>query len=369
MEFLSYTLLGNTVEQWLVALLAYIFTHLALRFFKGQVVKKLKELSRKTKNDLDDVIIDAIDLIGWPFYAVLSIYVAISLLSLPAIVYEIAYGAVWVVFLFYAVKIVDLFLDYGLRKATHLDASVRQMIRTVGKAIIITLIILAVLANMGFDISALLAGVGVGGIAIAFASQRIVEDIFSYFTIHLDKPFKVGDFIVVSSEHKGTVERIGLKSTRIRSIEGEELVIANKDLVNSRIKNYGRVKKRRALLTLGVVYETPLEKLKKIPKLIEKIIAKYPLAEFERCHFRNFGPSSLDYELSLYVNTKDYKEFLDVLQDINFEIMKAFKKEGIEFAYPTQLVYVKLDSGGKGEEKVSKGTKKSAKAKAKGKKA
>jgi len=356
-EMLSHTLLGNSVGQWLLAVAVYIATHLGLKLFKEVVVAKLQELSERTKNELDDVVIGAISLIGWPFYSALALYVALSFLNLPPIVHTLAYFLVWATFLFYAVKMVDLLLDYLLKRVAHLDASVRQMVRTVGKAVIVTIIILVVLSNLGFDISALLAGLGVGGIAIAFASQRIVEDIFSYFTIHLDKPFKVGDFIVVSNEHKGTVERIGLKSTRIRSIEGEELVIANKDLVNSRIKNYGRVKKRRALLTLGVVYETPLEKLKKIPRIIEKVVKGHELAEFERCHLRNFGPSSLDYELALYVNTRDFKEFLDVLQAINWDIIKAFKKEGIEFAYPTQLVYVKLDSGGGGAKSPAKAAK------------
>ena len=320
------------------------------------------------------MLIEAIDLIGWPFYALLSVYVAIQFLNLPAVIGELSYALVWLAFLYYAVRIVDLFIDYALKKATDLDASIRQMVRTVGKATVVVIIILLVLSNMGFDISALLAGLGVGGIAIAFASQRIVEDIFSYFTIHIDRPFKVGDFIVVSSEHKGTVERIGLKSTRLRSIEGEELVIANKDLVNSRIKNYGRVKKRRALLTFGVVYETPVEKLKRIPAIVEEIVKGKDLAEFERCHLRSLGASSLDYELSLYVNTKDYKTFLDVVQEINLDLIKAFEREGIAFAYPTQLVYVRLEGkeGAKAEEeegKKTRGRKSKGKGSGKGKKA
>jgi small-conductance mechanosensitive channel len=196
-----------------------------------------------------------------------------------------------------------------------------------------------VISNLGVDITSLIAGIGIGGIAIALALQNILSDLFSSFSIYFDKPFKVGDFIVVG-EHMGSVEKIGIKTTRVRSPQGEEIVIANQELTTARVQNFRRLERRRNLVTLGVTYETPLAKLKKVTGIIEDIINKQKDATFDRVHFQSFGDFSLNYQIVYYVESEEYGVFMDVQQAINFAIMEAFEKEGIEFAYPTQTLYL-----------------------------
>ncbi len=192
---------------------------------------------------------------------------------------------------------------------------------------------------MGIKISGLIAGVGIGGIAIAFASQAILGDVFNYFTIFFDKPFEIGDFIVID-EHKGNVEYIGLKSTRIKSINGEQLVFSNTDLTNSRVRNYKRMTERRVVFAFGVTYQTPVKTLKKILDLVQKIIDDLEDTRFDRAHFQKFGDSSLDFEVVYYVQSNDYAIYMDKQQEINFKLMEGIKKLKTDFAYPTRTVFI-----------------------------
>jgi small-conductance mechanosensitive channel len=202
-----------------------------------------------------------------------------------------------------------------------------------------TVVILVSLQNLGIRVTALIAGLGVGGIAVALAAQSILGDIFNSVAILMDKPFEVGDFIIVG-EHMGTVERIGIKTTRVRSLTGEELVFSNAELVGSRIKNYGRMQERRILFTIGVTYQTALEKLKAVPAIIREIVEAQPRVRFDRAHFRGYGAFSLDFEIVYYVLDRDYTKYMDTQQQINLALFERFEKEGIEFAYPTQTLYV-----------------------------
>jgi small-conductance mechanosensitive channel len=183
------------------------------------------------------------------------------------------------------------------------------------------------------------ASLGIGGIAVALAVQNILGDLFASLSITLDKPFSIGDFIVVG-DFQGDVEDIGLKSTRVRSLSGEELVFANTDLLNSRIRNYKKLQERRIVFTVGVVYNTPSGKLEKIPGMLEEIIKPIPDTRFDRAHFKTLGDYSLDFEVVYYVLVPEYATYLDIQQRINLTIYKQFEDEGIEFAYPTQTVVV-----------------------------
>jgi small-conductance mechanosensitive channel len=194
-----------------------------------------------------------------------------------------------------------------------------------------------ILDNLGYDISALIAGVGVGGIAIAFALQNVLEDIFASISIYFDKPFKVGDFIKVG-EDLGTVKKIGIKSSRIKTLEGEELVIPNTNLAQMRVRNYKKLSTRRIQFQIGVTYETPSVQLKKIPSIIEKITKSIDVIELDRVHFKSFGDFSLIFEIVYFVNESSYNIYMDVQQKMNLEIMEAFQKEKIDFAYPTQNI-------------------------------
>lgn len=200
-------------------------------------------------------------------------------------------------------------------------------------------ILLLILENAGINVTALFAGLGIGGVAVALAAQNILGDLFASLAIAFDKPFVLGDFIICD-DITGTIEKIGMKTTRIRSLGGEQIVLPNSKLVSNRIRNYKRMQERRILFGVGVTYQTPSEKLERIPGMIKTIIEAQSKARFDRAHFKGFGGSSLDFEIVYYILSPDYNEYMDVQQTLNLEIFKAFEREGIDFAYPTQTLFV-----------------------------
>ena len=199
--------------------------------------------------------------------------------------------------------------------------------------------LIIILSNLGIDVTGLVASLGIGGIAIALALQNVLSDMFSSFSIYIDKPFKIGDTIMIGAD-MGTVEKIGLKTTRIKTLQGEELVVSNQELTTARIQNFGKMERRRVLYNLGVVYGTPQAKMEKIPEMIKKIVDDVKNVDFDRCHFKTYGDFSLNFEVVYYVNSSEYNEYMNLNQKINLDIYKAFEKEKIEFAYPTQTVYM-----------------------------
>jgi small-conductance mechanosensitive channel len=219
----------------------------------------------------------------------------------------------------------------------------------VGKLVLWLVILLLALDNLGVDITGLIAGLGIGGIAIALAVQNILGDLFASLSIVLDKPFVIGDFIIVDN-YLGTMEYIGLKTTRLKSLSGEQLVFSNSDLLTSGIRNFKRMYERRVVFTIEVVYQTPVEKLAAIPKMIREIIEKQEHTRFDRAHFKEYGPSSLDYEIVYYVRKPEYNVYMDIQQAINLEIFRRFEQEGIEFAYPTQTLFIQKEMNGKANE-------------------
>jgi small-conductance mechanosensitive channel len=212
-------------------------------------------------------------------------------------------------------------------------------INKLAKALIWIIASIIFLQNLGADLGTLVAGLGVGGIAVAFAAQAILEDIFSYFTIFFDRPFEVGDFIN-TGEFMGTVEYIGLRTTRLRSISGEQLIFPNKDLTNARVKNFKAMEQRRVLFRIGVIYDTTLEQLKEIPIIVRTIIEEQMDTRFDRAHFTSYGDSSLNFEFVYYVLTADYNRYMDIQQEINYSIKERFDQDGIEFAFPTRTLYM-----------------------------
>lgn len=207
------------------------------------------------------------------------------------------------------------------------------------QTLFISLIVLLGLSNLGIDVGALLAGLGVGGIAVALAAQNILGDLLASLSIVFDKPFIIGDFINVGND-RGTVEHIGIKTTRVRSLSGEELIFSNKDLLESRIQNYKRMSERRVVQTIGVVYSTPPDALEKIPLWIKEIIDHSDQLRFDRCHFAKFGNFSLDFEIVFWVLNQDYNIYMDLQQNLLMGIYRKFQREKIEFAFPTQTLFV-----------------------------
>ncbi|MFN4216987.1 MAG: mechanosensitive ion channel family protein [Brevinematales bacterium] len=236
-----------------------------------------------------------------------------------------------------------LFREYWYRKAPERDEKFHEgFIKSIWSVIQLLLWVIAlfiILDNVGIKINAILAGLGIGGIAVAFAAQSILGDLFAFISIFLDKPFEVGDFLVIDADTKGTVEYIGLRSTRIRSLSGELLIVSNRELTALKLHNYRHMERRRVVIRFGVVYETPLEKLRKIPELVKKVIDEQPQATFDRCHWDAFGEYSLDFECVYFVESNDFLVHMDVKQAILLGIMRVFQENGVEFAYPTQLLY------------------------------
>ena len=202
--------------------------------------------------------------------------------------------------------------------------------------------VLVALDNLGIDVTALITGLGIGGVAIALATQNILGDLFASLSIMLDKPFVVGDFIR-SGDHLGTVERIGLKTTRLRSLTGEQLIFSNNDLLQSRLRNYKRMAERRVLFRIGVTYQTPAGQLEAIPMMVRGIIESVGTVRVDRAHFAAFGDSSYDFEFVYYVLSPDYNVYMDVQQAINLTIVRAFERERIEFAYPTRTLFLQRE--------------------------
>jgi small-conductance mechanosensitive channel len=229
--------------------------------------------------------------------------------------------------------------NYGKEETDGADRMTMNALSFLGRIALWATVLLLILDNLGVDVTALVAGLGIGGIAIALAVQNVLSDLFASLSIVLDKPFVPGDFVVVG-DMAGSVEHIGIKTTRIRSISGEQLVFSNTDLLGSRIRNFGRMRERRVVFSLGVTYQTPADKLERVPGLIQAAIESQERARFDRSHFASYGDSALNFETVYYVESSDYATHMDILQSVNLTIYQSFAAEGIEFAYPTQTLFI-----------------------------
>jgi small-conductance mechanosensitive channel len=336
---------GNSVKDYLVALLVMVGIILAVRLFRSIALNRLKKLSEKTDNVLDDLMVRMLERSVLPLLNVLAFYAASNYLMLPARFDKYFKMAIAVVVTYYVVRFIIAAIQQTLHAHLERQENAEEKKKQVKSLMVIVKIfiwllgILFLFDNLGFDITAIVTGLGIGGIAIALAAQTILGDLFSYFVIFFDRPFEIGDMIVVDDK-RGTVEYIGLKTTRIRSLTGEQLVIANTNLTNSRLHNFKKLERRRIVVELGVVYSTPPEKLKRIPTIIRGIIEPLEHTTFDRAHFATYGPYSLLFEVVYFIDSDDYQLYMDTQQTINLAIYEAFAAEHIEFAFPTQHVLV-----------------------------
>ncbi|MBW2982838.1 mechanosensitive ion channel family protein [Candidatus Woesearchaeota archaeon] len=338
---------GNTVQEYAVAVGVFLAAWFVLRFFKYVVIQRLKALAKKTKTDVDDAIIEAKDSIGWPFYAILAVFIGLKFIDVHPALDKGMYYLLIVTITYYVARIAHRMIGFFAdkwdekkgRKGTR-QSPIVNLLKGFVQGLLWVLVILLILDNLGYNVSALLAGVGIGGIAIAFALQGILSDLFASVSIYFDKPFEVGDFLIIGGD-MGTVKKIGIKSTRLQTLQGQELVVSNQELTSTRINNYKKLEKRRVAFKFGVTYDTPATKLKRIPGMVEKIVKDKGLAEFDRAHFKEFADSSLLFEVVYYLNSSDYKEYMDTQESINLDIVKAFNKAKVEMAFPTTTVYLK----------------------------
>jgi small-conductance mechanosensitive channel len=276
-----------------------------------------------------------------PFLLVVSAYLGAQWLELPPRVDRLLDRAVTIACFWQAgVWLSTLAVTLLERKRRDAGAD-RALLGSLGilgfvaRALIWAVVLLLALDNLGIDVTALVAGLGIGGIAVALAVQNVLGDLLASLSITLDKPFVVGDFVIVG-DFMGSVEYVGIKSTRLRSLSGEQIVMSNADLLSSRLRNFGRMAERRVVFTLSVAYETPQDRLECLPGVIRRVIESEAQVRFDRSHFARYGASSLDFETVFYVLSPDYNVYMDIQQRINFELMSEFSRLGVDFAYPTQ---------------------------------
>jgi len=346
MAFLQQTILNNSIQTWIVFFGVAILGTLVLTLAAKWIARSFHALDRRIPGDYAKLAATALERTRKFLMLIISLYAGSRFLTLPPSVEN--------VFLYLA--IVGGGIQIGIW-ASYLigQMAVRSMNRARGeteissatnvvniliKLLVWTFVLLLILDNLGFDITALIAGLGVGGIAIAMASQQVLSDLFASLSILLDKPFRVGEFVIVG-DMMGVVESIGLKTTRIRSLGGEELVFSNGDLLSSRLRNYKTMQERRVVFTIGVEYNTPYDKLQKIPAIIRNAIETTAATRFDRCHFASYGDFALKFETVYYVLTGDYNQYMDIQQTINLRIYEEFEQEGIVFAFPTRTVHLK----------------------------
>ncbi len=344
LEFLEFELWGINAKNLVIALGVLLGLVLTFKIFRAVILTRIKKIAKKTKTDFDDIVVEMLEEIPANFYWIVSAFIAFQFIQLEnPMVNKVVTGIFLVFIVLRGIIFLQKFLGYILQKTLSTNGENETAvhgIRIIMSIALWAIGILLVLQNLGFEISTLVASLGIGGIAIAFAFQQILADLFSSFAIYFDKPFKIGDYVSIGAD-SGNIKKIGMKTTRITTLQGEELVVSNTELTSTRIKNFKRMKNRRAEFNFGVVYETPSAKLQKIPQMVEAIIDKQKLAEFDRCHFHVFGDFSLNFVVIYHVLNREYADYMDVQQAINFAIKEAFEEAKIEMAFPTQTVYVR----------------------------
>jgi len=345
-EILATKWLGNTVQTWGLAVVTWLAVSVVLGIVVRWLARRIAQLAAKTKTRADDFAGDLLAHTKSFFFVAVGVLAGAQVLTLPGGVRTALLRAVVVVLLLQAglwasALVVAILKEYQARNLQSDPAAATTIgaLVFIGRVTVWALVLVVALDNLGVDITALVTGLGIGGIAVALAVQNVLGDLLASLSIVLDKPFVVGDFLAVD-DLLGSVEYVGLKSTRLRSLSGEQLVFSNTDLLKSRIRNYGRMFERRILFAIGVTYGTPRAKLEQIPGILREAVEKQDKTRFDRAHFKQFGAYSQDFEVVYYVTVPDYNAYMDIQQAINLHIHARFEDAGIEFAFPTQTLYV-----------------------------
>ena len=331
---------GNTLAAWAKAFLTFALWFTVLPLARAFIGRRLKKGVADRPIGFLMLLRTLIGSTTRIFMIAVAIYLALRWLEIPLRIDSIVDTAILVVIWWqighWLSASVSFLIDHrrGRELAAAEGAASVNILRFVALLIVWVVAFLMLLANLGIEIMPLVAGLGIGGVAIALAVQNVLGDLFASLSIALDKPFRIGDFLVVGDD-KGTVERIGIKSTRLRSLSGEQIVMSNGDLLKSRVRNYGLMYERRATFGVGIVYETPVEKVREVQRLLEAAIRAQEKTRFDRAHFAGFGDFALNFEAVYYVLDAQYNTFMDIQQAINLQLMQDFAERGIEFAYPT----------------------------------
>jgi small-conductance mechanosensitive channel len=343
---LAQTFLGIPLSSWLTAVAAAVLAYVVLRVVLSVLQSRLSAIAAKTATQWDDMVVGVLSRTKPLFLIIVGIYFGARFLALPdrydrmitdvAVLTLLLQSGIWISAGF------SMWLTAYTKRELETDRGAATTMSALGfivKLAVWSVILLVALDSLGFKVSTLITGLGVGGVAVALAVQNILGDLFASLSIVLDKPFVLGDFVIVDDQ-MGSVERIGLKTTRVRSLWGEQLVFSNSDLLKSRLRNFGRMFERRIVFSVGVTYQTPRAKLELIPKIVREAIESQQKTRFDRSHLKAFGDFSINFESVYYVLVPDYNVYMDIQQAINLRIHQRFEEEQIEFAYPTQTLFV-----------------------------
>lgn len=345
----AYTLyLGNTAGAWLTAIGVGVAVFLGLVLFKRIVLRRLERLAAITHTDVDDAFVAVLKSTKTLTILAISIYVGSHFLELN----EKAEHRLWTAFLFvmlfqgavWANHAIGFFIGRMTQRRSTEDPGGTTTMRALGfvaRLVVWSIFLLMALDNFGVNVTGLVAGLGIGGVAVALAMQNILGDLFASLSIVLDKPFEVGDFIIVG-EFLGAVERIGLKTTRVRSLSGEQIIFANNDLLNSRIRNFKRMAQRRVVFLLRVVLGTPPDLLAVIPAMIREAVEAQADVRFDRSNFQAIGESAHVFETVYYISDPDYNLYMNIQEAINLGILRSFADKHITLAYPTRTVMLEM---------------------------
>jgi small-conductance mechanosensitive channel len=338
------TLLGNTLESWVTAFGVSAAMFVVLVTVRNLLVRYLGAIARRTATTVDDLAVSLLGSTSWVVIAAAALVVGKEFLTLRPVIGRImntvlllslvGQGVVW------GGRVIRYWVDEALRSRMSTDASTSGTVTAIAfgaKVVLWSVAALLTLDNLGVNITTLVAGLGIGGIAVALAVQNILGDLFASLSIILDRPFVPGDFIVVG-DMLGTIDHIGLRTTRIRSLSGEEIVFSNNELIRSRIRNFRKLLERRVVFTLGVTYDTPMERLRSIGPAIGSIIRSAGPTRLDRVHLKEFGASAMIYEVVYFVLDPDFTRFMDVQEAINFGVLEYFRSNRISFAYPTMTI-------------------------------
>lgn len=355
-EYLQRVYWDNKVIDYLYVLAAIIIAWIILQIIKRLVISSLRRFTGRSKTDIDDILISGFEKFVVPYVYILINFGIIDQLKLSAGVNKAIDVAIAIVTVYFGAR----FINHALQVSLNLfmerrgEAASRMLqmngILNIFKVVVWALGLLFLLDNLGFEVTTIITGLGIGGIAIALAAQNILGDLFSYFVIFFDKPFEIGDF-VVAGDKSGTVEQIGIKTSRIRTLGGEELVMPNAELVKTPIHNFKRQEKRRVVFNIRVVYETPLELLREVSEIIKQIVSAKESVTFDRAHLQTLAEAHINYEIVYNISSADYTLFMNTHQAICLELIDAFRNKGIEFAIPNQRVFFEKRDGDDKEEK------------------
>ncbi|KPB44261.1 MscS mechanosensitive ion channel [Pseudomonas savastanoi pv. phaseolicola] len=339
--------LGISLANWILAVFASTMSFILVRGVIGFVLRKMRSRPDSPSTHMRYIVVQVLSGTSNTLLLLASILIGVGMLDLP----ERWLGRVSSLWFVVAALQVGLWANRAIALAlqryfvrhnaggTYQGSALATLSLWGAKVLLWATVVMAMLSNVGVNITAFVASLGVGGIAVALAVQNILGDVFASLSIAVDKPFEVGDFIVVGAL-SGTVEHVGLKTTRIRSLGGEQIVMANADMINNTIQNYKRLQERRIVFEFRLTYDCSVDQIREVPKKVETIINAQKLARFDRSHFRDFGETSLEFETVFIVLDPSYNVYMDVQQAINLDIMEAFAELDVRFAFPSRTVYV-----------------------------